>query len=73
MDEVVCAFSGAERGDQFADPAAEMWNGSLGGSAQKRLQFAERLLDRIKVRRIFRQVKQLSAGSCAVFSRMARA
>jgi hypothetical protein len=31
MDEVVFAFSGAERGNQFADPAAEMWNGSLGG------------------------------------------
>jgi hypothetical protein len=48
MDEVVCAFSGAERGNQFADSAAEMWNGSLGDLAQTRLQFAERLLDRIK-------------------------
>jgi len=46
MDEVVCAFSGAERGNQFADPAAEMWNGSFGGLAQKRLRFAERLKER---------------------------
>ena len=47
MDEVVCALFGAERGNQFADPAAEMWNGSLGGLAQQRLQFAERLLANI--------------------------
>src|SRR5271169_6178232 len=63
MDEVVCALSGAERGNQFADPAAEMRNGSLGGLAQQRLQFAECLLDRIEVRRIFRQIKQFCAGS----------
>jgi hypothetical protein len=63
MVEVVFAFSGAERGDQFADPAAEMWDGSLGGLAEKRLQFAKRPLDRIEVWRIFRQVKQRSAGS----------
>jgi hypothetical protein len=44
------------------DSAAVTWNGSLGGSAQKRPQFAEALLDRIKVRRIFRQVKQPRAG-----------
>jgi len=62
MDEVVFALSGAEGGNQFADPAAEIWNGSLGGLAQQRLQFAERLLDRIEVRRIFRQVKQFGAG-----------
>ena len=62
MDEVVFALSGAEGGNQFADPAAEMWNGSLGGLAEERLQFAEGLLDRIEVRRIFRQVKQFGVG-----------
>jgi hypothetical protein len=38
MGKVVFAFSGAERGNQFADPAAEMWNGSLDGLAEKRFQ-----------------------------------
>ena len=50
MGEVVCASAGAASGNQFADPALEMWNASLGGLAQKRLQFAN---DRIEVRRIF--------------------
>src|SRR5271167_5272216 len=60
-----CHEGVAFRGDcdqEFANPAAETRNGSLGGLAQKRLQFAEGLLDRIEIRRIFRQVKQPRTG-----------
>ncbi len=58
MREVVFTFFGAEFGDQFANLAAKGWNGSLSGLAQQRLQFAERLLDRIEIGRVFWQVKQ---------------
>jgi len=62
MCEEIGTFCGAEFREQFADPAAEKWNRSFGSPAQKRLQFAERLLDRVKVRRIFWQVKQFRMG-----------
>jgi hypothetical protein len=47
MREEIRAFSCAKSAEQFAYSAAETRNGSLGGLAQKRLQFAESLLDRI--------------------------
>ena len=47
MREEIYAFSCTKSSEQFADSAAETGNGLLGGLAQQRLQFAERLLDRI--------------------------
>ncbi len=64
VGEVVFAFSGAEFGDQFSNSATKSWNSSFGGLAQKRLQFAERLLDRIEIGRVFWQVKQCCTGRC---------
>ena len=62
--EVVFAFSGAEFGNQLSNSATKSWNSSFGGLAQKRLQFAERLLDRIEIGRVFWQVKQCCTGRC---------
>jgi phage terminase large subunit-like protein len=53
VGEVVFTFFGAEFGDQFSNLAAKGWNGSLSGLAQQRLEFAERLLDRIEIGRVF--------------------
>ena len=62
MGEVVFAFSGAEFGNQFSNSATKSWNTSLGSLAQKRLQFAEHLFDRIEIGRVLWQVKQCCAG-----------
>jgi hypothetical protein len=47
MREEICAFYWAKSAEQFSYSAAETGDGSLGGLAQKRLQFAECLLYRI--------------------------
>ena len=47
MRKEIRAFSCAKRAEQFAYSAAEPGDGSLRGLAQKRLQCAESLLDRI--------------------------
>ena len=63
MSEVIGALLRAERGYEGADPARETRNGSLGCFAEMGFEFAERLFDRIKVRRIFWKITQCRTRS----------
>jgi hypothetical protein len=45
----ICGFDGGENAEEFAYPAAKVRNYPLGGLAQERLQFTERLLDPIEI------------------------
>ena len=56
MSEVIGAFLRAERSHKRANPAAETRNGPFSSFPEMGLEFAERLLDRIKVRRIFGKI-----------------
>jgi hypothetical protein len=70
MFEEICTFLGTEGADDQADSATESLDCSLGGLAQMRFHFAEALFDRIKVRRILRQILQPRADR---FDRLAHA
>ena len=61
MPEIVGTFTSPEAWQERANGSSETWNRSLGGSAQKRFEFAEGHLDGIEVGRIFRQVTQCRA------------
>ena len=56
MSEVTGAFLRAECGHKRADPAGETRNGSFGSFSEMRLEFAEGLLDRVEIRRIFGKI-----------------
>src|SRR5882762_3529883 len=58
MSEIIGALIGAESGDACADGSAQARDRSLGSLAQKCFQLAESHLDRIEVRRIWRQITQ---------------
>jgi len=58
MPEVIGAFSRGERSHQSADPVAEARNGARSCLSEMGFEFAERLFDRIKVRRIFGKIAQ---------------
>ena len=68
MSEVIIALLRTECGDEGADPAREARNSSLGCFSEMRFEFAERLLDRIEVRRIFGEVTQSRTGRFNQFS-----
>src|ERR1700736_2104746 len=56
MTEIVGTFVRAELWDERANCSREARNSSGCGLAEERLEFAVRHLDRIEVRRVFRQV-----------------
>ena|SRR5438309_10219416 len=58
MAEKIAAFSWAEIADNATNPTREARDRALGGLAQMRLQFAEGEFDRVKVRRVRRQINQ---------------
>ncbi len=68
MPEVIGAFLRGERIHQSANPAAEARNGPLSCFPEMGFEFAERLLDRIKVRRIFGKISQHCTGGFNQFS-----
>src|SRR5271167_2089500 len=68
MFEIIAGLAGAEAARERADAAAEPAHSSLGNLAQKRLEFAERHLDRIEVRRVLRQIAKLRAASLDRFA-----
>jgi hypothetical protein len=70
MPEIISSFAGRQIAREFADAPPKVRYRSLGGLAQIALQFAERHLDRIQVRRIFgqkaeRRGSMMSAGAGA--------
>ena len=54
MSEVVATFCTTDGWHERADPAAQATNSPLGDLSQEGFEFAERHLDRIKVRRVLR-------------------
>src|SRR3954463_12331833 len=60
--EVVGAFGRGEGVDEAADGGPEPVDGPLGGLAQERLEFGERILDRVEVWTVGRQVEQRRSG-----------
>src|SRR5271169_2470856 len=55
MPEIIGTFLRTDEWDERTNCSIEAWDSSRRNLAQKRLQFAEGLLDRIEIRRIFRQ------------------
>src|SRR5882672_11806064 len=63
MPEIVGAFLSAEGGDERANSSVKAGDGTLSNFAQVGLEFAEGILDGIKVWRILRQIaKRRSCG-----------
>src|SRR5665213_1967735 len=58
MLEEICTFLGFEGAGNQADSATKSFDCALGGLAELRFHFAEALFDRIKIRRILRQISQ---------------
>src|SRR3954451_3692903 len=71
VGEIVGRFVRPERLYEDADGVPEGLYGACGRLAQERLQFRERLLDRIEIRRIRRQIQQACAGSLDGFAHAA--
>src|SRR5262249_376616 len=63
MSEVVATFCTTDGWRERADPAAQATNSPLGDLSQEGFEFAERHLDRIKVRRVLRQILHRCAKS----------
>ncbi len=49
MTEKVPAFLGGELIEELAEPIPEVWDGSLGGFSEERLEFSEELFDGVEV------------------------
>src|SRR5215470_14905048 len=60
--EIARALASSEVVEEAPDGVPERLDGPFGGSAQKRLQLAEELLDRIEIGRVGRQVEQDRTG-----------
>jgi hypothetical protein len=60
--KIVDAFVWCECSEDFADRGADGFDGARGGFAQEVLDLGEDLLDRVQVRRVFRQEEELGAG-----------
>src|SRR6202051_2606195 len=60
--KIVGAFVGCKSSEDFADRGANGFDGARGGLAQEVLDLGEDLLDRVQVRRVFRQEEELGAG-----------
>lgn len=58
MFEEIGTISGGEAGEEFADPAAQMWHGTFSSFAQQSLELAECLLDGIEIWRVLRKVEE---------------
>src|SRR5919197_388189 len=63
MSEVIATFGATDGWHERADLAAQTTNSSLGDPSQKCFEFAERHLDRVKVRRILRQILHCCTSS----------
>src|SRR5258708_9982251 len=62
MLKIVGAFVGCKCSEDFADRGADGFDGARGDLAQEVLDLGEDLLDRVQVRRVFRQEEELGAG-----------
>lgn len=62
MPEVIGGLARAEAAREGTDAAAQTPDGSLGKLAQKRLELAERYLDRIEIRRVWGQIAEPGAA-----------
>jgi len=60
--EEVGAFLRAEGAQDFANGRANGFDGSCAGFSQVVFEFGEQLLDRVQVRRVFRQKDEMCAG-----------
>jgi hypothetical protein len=58
--KIVGAFVWRKCSEDFADRGADGFDGAGGGLAQEVLDLGEDLLDRVQVRRVFRQKKSLA-------------
>jgi hypothetical protein len=63
MPEVIAAFCATEGWHERANPPAQTTNSSLRDLSQKCFEFAERHLDRVKVRRVLRQILHCCTSS----------
>ena len=63
MSEVVATFRATEGWHERADPAAQTTNSPLRDLAQECFKCTERHFDRVKVRRVLRQISQSCASS----------
>src|SRR5262245_61665794 len=62
MPEVIATFSAADGWYERADPLAQTTNSPLGELSKKGFDFAERHLNRVKVRRVLRQIQHHCTG-----------
>jgi hypothetical protein len=62
MAEVIAAFGAADGWHERADPLAQTTNGPLRELLKKGFDFAERHLNRVKVRRVLRQIPHHCTG-----------
>ena len=58
MLKEIGTLSSGEAGEEFADPAAQIWHGTFSRFAQQSLELAERLLDGIEIWRVLGEVEE---------------
>ena len=58
MFEEIGTISGGEAGEEFADPAAQMWHSTFSSFAQQSLELAECLLDGIEIWGVLGEIEE---------------